>query len=652
MEHLKRQIAERILSLPDKEQDHAIGAIRECIDGNPEEISNAAWSTDYDERPPTIVEFLDSDQYLGRMGLGLYDCWRKDLEHVFAPDSKIYEWVCHGALGIGKTTALVIAILYKVATVACLKDPQKHFVLSAHTPIVFGFFNIWKYLARDIGYSIFESAMRDSPFFNRISHKKTRSGDIVELHKDIKFAVGAQAAHAIGHGLFGGLIDEASFGKDKSITRRDKSQMQDLYISTRNRIISRFASTSNNPGFLAVASSSKDQTDFLTKHLSKIKDDPGIYISRYALWEAKKHLQTGKWFYVFAGDEKSDPKILKSSEVSKFEFTRRVVKVPDIESLRKAFTYDLPGAVRELAGVSTFGSFKLITNRSLFNAGMSKSTPRDHPFRSVAPAIGLMHTPRLVEYLNASKLLKVVDKISNTRIPLYHPNSKRIFTGDLSKTGDCTGLAMGCISKFERLKRTNLDGEEYVSTIIHIWVDFALRVSAIPGSSIDYEQIRELIFFLRDNKFQIVKATFDSYQSEDTIQTLKKSGIDSKVVSVDRTRVAYDILKSAIYEGRFDMYNYDPFIEEITDLDDHNDYVDHPADNKKDVSDAVAQLVFGLMTEKLSEMTAGSASPNEVFKVEIDSKTKVDFDSDLLGISGIVPSKTSGLAKFFTDDED
>ena len=185
MEYIKRKIAERILSLSDKDQNNAISAIKECIAGNPEEISKAAWNADYDERPPTIQEFLDSDEYLGRMGIGLYDCWRRDLEHVFAPDSKVYEWVCHGALGIGKTTALVIAVLYKLSTIACLKDPQKHFGLSAHTPIVFGFFNIWKYLARDIGYSIFEAAMTDSPFFNRLASKKTRAGDIVELNKDI-----------------------------------------------------------------------------------------------------------------------------------------------------------------------------------------------------------------------------------------------------------------------------------------------------------------------------------------------------------------------------------------------------------------------------------------------------------------------------------
>ena len=63
----------------------------------------------------------------------------------------------------------------------------------------------------------------------------------------------------------------------------------------------------------------------------------------------------------------------------------------------------------------------------------------------------------------------------------------------------------------------------------------------------------------------------------------------------------HDDLKDVIYEDRFVSHYYKPFIEEAIELE-HTDAgkIDHPAEGSKDVSDAVAAVVYKLISGKKS----------------------------------------------------
>jgi basic membrane lipoprotein Med (substrate-binding protein (PBP1-ABC) superfamily) len=81
------------------------------------------------------------------------------------------------------------------------------------------------------------------------------------------------------------------------------------------------------------------------------------------------------------------------------------------------------------------------------------------------------------------------------------------------------------------------------------------------------------------------------------IQQMKAHGVQSEVVSVDRSMDAYDALKSALYERRIEFYRYDPFVTELRTLeyDKVRGKVDHPVAGTKDVADAVAGMVYALV---------------------------------------------------------
>lgn len=91
---------------------------------------------------------------------------------------------------------------------------------------------------------------------------------------------------------------------------------------------------------------------------------------------------------------------------------------------------------------------------------------------------------------------------------------------------------------------------------------------------------------------------FVSHNSAASLQKFAVKGIEAERISVDRPPDAYDTLKSAIYEGRVLMYEYEPLLEELRTLqrDKTKNKIDHPRGGSKDVADALAGIVFTLTT--------------------------------------------------------
>jgi len=80
----------------------------------------------------------------------------------------------------------------------------------------------------------------------------------------------------------------------------------------------------------------------------------------------------------------------------------------------------------------------------------------------------------------------------------------------------------------------------------------------------DLGKIRAFILMLRARGVPIAQASYDRFQSADSLQILNKEGIPSKVISVDKDPEAYFALRGAIDEQRIRFYRYPPFINEIT----------------------------------------------------------------------------------------
>ena len=133
---------------------------------------------------------------------------------------------------------------------------------------------------------------------------------------------------------------------------------------------------------------------------------------------------------------------------------------------------------------------------------------------------------------------------------------------------------------------------------------------------VELAEIRELIIELKNRGFNILKVTYDGYQSADSIQILNNSGIEAATRSVDRDTGPYDTLKDLIYDERLDTYYCWLVVEELKNLTTIQGgvKVDHPDHGSKDVSDALAGSVVGAI-EVAGEYKVQTRAQPRSFKV-------------------------------------
>jgi hypothetical protein len=93
-------------------------------------------------------------------------------------------------------------------------------------------------------------------------------------------------------------------------------------------------------------------------------------------------------------------------------------------------------------------------------------------------------------------------------------------------------------------------------------------------------------------------------------QNIQKLGIEARLRSVDRDTAAYDLTKSAIYQGRLQAYYRERVVAELKGLKLINGVkVDHEPNGSKDEADALAGMVAGvteLAYENIESMVHGA----------------------------------------------
>jgi hypothetical protein len=189
---------------------------------------------------------------------------------------------------------------------------------------------------------------------------------------------------------------------------------------------------------------------------------------------------------------------------------------------------------------------------------------------------------------------------------------KRVMHVDIaySGEGDALGIVMGHVPEV-----IDTDGERKP----FIAIDMLLRIQANPGNEIFLGDIRRLVYELKyDRKFNIVKVTTDGFQSTDFRQQLQRKRIATELVSVDRNMLPYADLYDALMEGRMAIPPYmtyrtfadpepiDILHKEMSELQEDGNKIDHPPEGSKDLSDALAGVVFTLMGERTYHSRARS----------------------------------------------
>jgi len=623
-------------TLSTKEKEWVVSVLRSEDEGL---NLNTLWEYDFLGPVPTIQEAMDANYvdddgvevnyYFGPDFKHLYPFWKNEMKIVLSPDSQIFEHILTGSIGGGKTTLAVFENVFKLVQLSRLRNPHAYYNLMASSPIVFSLFNVTKERADLSAYTMFKNIVNTAPYFRENFPVDTRrvADDTAEddkkyavkLPKNIRIILGSKPDSAISTNVIGGILDEVNFKElktDKNTQGMKGTQAYKIYTNVIKRILSRFAADDRKkPGILCNVSSRQSITDFLEEHMKGLRDQGRVCTctevphtcdgkstriveaSIYKMKPAGTYSTTK--FRVQVGNKYIGHRILAGDESPAEGCDVEEVPIDFIQ----AYENDIDGAIRDISGIATLGTQPFLRDPEKLIKCVNYS--RTNPFppsvelysQMVKGPDGLFTDigPTLEDYLIKESLVK---HFGQTYQPRYYPGNQRFLHMDLSLTGDCTGVAMGCVSELIRVRRVNRDGSISESVAPRIWFDFLLQIVPVKGFEIDYAKIRQFIYTLRNvYNFPLDIISTDTYQSSDMRQQLEKEGFNTEIISMDTPRDDNALAtRMVIMEGRIDMPFHPILIEETSNLfhDKEKRKVDHRQGKSKDVFDAFGGVICSI----------------------------------------------------------
>lgn len=557
-------------------------------------------------QPVSMAQFLTDPYYLGETGMNLYDKLKSALVSL-ADDSGYTEVILSGSTGWGKSFTASLLIAYSLYEISCLRDPALTFGLAPGSEIHFAV--VSKNLEQTKR-SLFAKVMEPlkiSPYFQEHFWPKEKAYEAKFPKNVVMFimSVGAQD-RMLGANLFGAAIDEVDFLGAHSTARLETKtgyagigdKASALHAGIVRRIKSRFSDSGKIPGKVILISSKTVEGSFLDRRIRECSLDPSVYVLDHATWDVKpaSHF-SGKWFRVFVGGQGIRPRILEDaeelSETYLEETGSRIVDVP--VEFRPEFESDIEAALRDVAGVSVQPVDQFFQDHSKLKAAVVEEL--EHPFSVEEWRYG-----EPGEFLWDRMVTRGTRKLQGgyeetVYRPIRQPDTSRHIHLDLGLTGDALGVAMGYIRRTVEVKRTSPEGRVYSELAPEFEYDFELRVLAPKHGEIMLDDVRALVYSLIDHGFRIRSASCDAFASEEMLQQFRRRGIRAEIISMDRDATHYVELRRAYTEGRIRKYHYRPAFQELTTLEfDRAKFkVDHPRGRSKDVSDAEAGVVAGLL---------------------------------------------------------
>jgi len=592
-------------------KDYVLGEIERMID-------SLAGTSSYEpvqvrEIVP-VEEWVESSYYAGPV-CRMYDFWKEKIVEVFKKG--INEVIVIGSIGGGKTTFANALLMRKLYELSCYKNPEALFKLLVGTRIAFMYFTVTLKQAAWTGFAMLRDMLDATPYF-RNEYPRDR-----EVNSEIRFPrmsvyTGSEFTHQLGLALLGAVLDEANFLRAKDPLEKART----LYTAIIERRKSRFVVDGKDRGLSVLVSSAEELSSFVEERIRKVSGASDVLVVSVVGYELKRHHYSSDSFVVFVGTEFTRPRIIDTvddlvevlgwfkvskdvlEEVRKFPVKYSVKHVIPVEyrayfkevpiDFRRAFEEDIYRALRDVLGVSMGGENKLFRSMLAYDEALVQ---KPKLFKDDVVQLSSKDEVRLQDMFR-------LDLVVDRDVPRY-------IHVDLGIKGDRTGMAC---AKVIGIKKTDLGDLPIVEVEWMVGIEPNRRY---VDDEVPLWKIREFLVWLKDSGVNVVKVTFDSFQSVDMIQLLQRRGFQVERLSVDKTDEAYRNLVTLYLERRIKHVENVVYRKELFALEWDGKKVDHPAGGSKDVADAVAGTVYMACKEWKQGQYELMSQP-EVFEEKIE----------------------------------
>lgn len=398
--------------------------------------------------------------------------------------------------------------------------------------------------------------------------------DLINVANYNNFIVKGKKADYVSHNC--GIMDEINFSAGPANAKLAANAMMKTYRAVKSRMKSRFISSGRPlPTILWMISSKKSENDFLEQYAKEVKDDPSTYIVDEPIWNVKpKGTYSTKTFKVAVGNKFLASKMIGDDE-DVDSYIKQGYKIVDVPVDFKAdFKKDVDGALMDIAGISASSSLKYLSVETM----METMLPDKNPFTTEILNIGTKDKLRIQDFF-----LPNLIKEKQFSKPIY-------IHIDMSQSGDKTGIAAIAIEGAKRIDENDPDAQPE----LYYRMLFGVDIKNPTDAQVDFAKTRQFIYYLKGLGWNIKCVSTDGFQSTDTQQRIAEHGINAKVLSLDRTPIGYEVLKSAINDKRVGLLNIEQLKKEAAEIqrDMKTGKIDHP-ENGCFTGDTKVSLVDG-----------------------------------------------------------
>lgn len=514
----------------------------------------------FEEKPVDLKTFLYAKSFLGlpplselqekiiEIGSEIYNQDELILLHGTHEGTKRYkemkkQIVSALGKGSGKDLMSVITCLRIIYQLLCLKDPAEYFGKPAGDAIDLVNMSVTAQSASMIFFKSFKTRLKACPWFNGKYH--ARAVD-VEFDKGITMrSLNSETSGQEGGNIFCAILDELDeFAEEDAIK---------LYKASRASVTSRFPKN----GKLIILSFPRSTESVTTKKYDEFVAEK-IVIEKTYTFKLNDELADG-----IAENEFSI--LWHEDEIISYNYSdvwciRRpcwvVNPTKNIEDYKMDFYSDLVDSLGRFAAdpQDTFGKYQWYKDKAKIDATFSNPNGvlEDGSIR-IKPAEGKDY------YLHV----------------------------DLALLQDNAAVAMAHVDSFKSFKL----GSTILDPAPHIVVDLVRYWKPGRDRALDFSDIKEFIVSLKRLKFNIVKVTFDRWNSEGIIKSLNDIGINAEKLSVGRDH--YSDFAMAMGENRLVGPDSPVLKKELkTLIVTDKGKIDHPGRTGNDLADAVCGAIF------------------------------------------------------------
>lgn len=581
------------------------------------------------KRVVDVIEFCESTDYLGQKG----HMWKSTQNALgdFFSDPNYIEALATGGIGVGKSYFAEMSLSYLLYKLSCFHNPQLEYDLAPGSSIVFIVQSKNMTLAKKVLFDQMATRLRSSPYFQQyFKHDPNVKSELRFPKQILVMPLGGSDSSALGMNVFGGIIDELNFMAriEDSVHARytdgeEYDQAERLYYTLIRRMKSRFLQSDGRlPGRIMLISSANHPDDFTSRKKKEALTDPTIFVSDLAQWEAlpAERFKGHGSFFVEVGNETKRSRVLKEGEEA--EDPEDILEVPDV--YRRDFERDIEGALRDFAGVVTGTKNPFIPYRELIQKAQDTFVAHNDCQLFLRNEF---HFSDLIDPDNPDWNMIVAETyLKECLLDRQAPFCLHIDVG----ISECAvGLAVGHITGYKLLPSSKYYSDRLkdfvevrdVRAPIYL-IDGLVRIVSKNQEEVDLSLIRDMVMYLK-GEINLRWVTMDSYQSVMLIQAFRKAKIRSGVLSTVTSLAPYTELKLAIKDERIFFPLHERAAQEIREIqrDVKKDKIIHPEGGTKDLSDALAGVVYMLQRK---EANFGSVSRTSRSKFSGKSLAPVD----------------------------